>query len=109
VPPTRLGSQAINKSATTELVKILKSSSLFDKILKATDSDMLSKVGRNKRLIRDGLEKNCESEESADKSTEEDSTQRTRETTTETTPSEWALKEGTIPDHNDYSVLHHPN
>jgi hypothetical protein len=35
--------------------------------------------------------------------------QRTRETsteTTETTPSEWALKEGTIPDHNDYPVLH---
>jgi hypothetical protein len=27
--------------------------------------------------------------------------------TTEMTPSEWALKEGTIPDHNDYyPVLH---
>jgi hypothetical protein len=71
---------------------------------------MFSKVGRNKRLIRDGLEKNRESEESANKSTEEDyMQQRTRETstaTTETTPSEWALKEGTIPDHNDYPVLH---
>jgi hypothetical protein len=53
VPPTRLGSQVINKFVTTELVGILKSSRLFDKILKATyyDSDMLSKVGRNKRLI----------------------------------------------------------
>jgi hypothetical protein len=93
VPPTRLGSQAINKFATTELVEIIISSSLFDKILKATyyDSDMLNKVGRNKCLIQDGLEKNCKSEESADESTEEDSTQRTRETTTETTPSKWAL------------------
>jgi hypothetical protein len=36
VPPTRLGSREINKFATTELVGIVKSSSLFDKILKAT-------------------------------------------------------------------------
>jgi hypothetical protein len=108
VPPTQLGSPAINKFATIELVGILKSSSMFDKILKATyyDSDFLSKVGRNKGLIRDGLEKNRESKESADKSTEEDSTQWTIEPTTEMTPSEWALKEGTIPDHNDYLVLH---
>jgi hypothetical protein len=35
VPPNRLGSQAINTFTTTELVGILKSSSLFEKILKA--------------------------------------------------------------------------
>jgi hypothetical protein len=104
MPPTRLGSRAINKFATTELVGILKSSSLFDKLLKATyyDSDLLNKVGRNQRLIRDGLENNCASEESADESTEEEeNVQRT-----ETTPSEWGLKEGIIPAHNDYPVLH---
>ena len=62
---------------------------------------MLNKVGRNKRLIRDGLEKDCETDESADESTEEEES-----TWTEMTPSEWALKEGTIPDPNDYPVLH---
>ena len=59
MPPTRLGSQAINMFATTELVGILICSSLFDKLLKATyyDTDLLNKIGRNKRVIRDGLEK----------------------------------------------------
>jgi hypothetical protein len=58
LPPTRLGSRAINKFATTELVGILKNSSLFDKLLKSTyyDSDLLSKVGRNQRVVRDGLD-----------------------------------------------------
>jgi hypothetical protein len=104
MPPTRLGSRAINKFVTTELVGILKSSSLFDKLLKATyyDSDLLNKVGRNQRLIRAGLEKDSNSDESADKSTEEEeNAQRT-----ERTPSEWTLKQGTIPNSSDYPVLH---
>jgi hypothetical protein len=82
VPLTWLGSQAINKFATTELVGILKcSSTMFDKLLKVKyyDSDLLNKVGRNKRVIRDDLEKDdCESDNSADKTTmEEESTQQT--------------------------------
>jgi hypothetical protein len=62
--PTQLGSQVINKFSTTELVGILKCSSLFDKVLKTTcyDSDLFHKVGRNMHIIQDGLEKNdCES------------------------------------------------
>jgi len=59
IPPTWLGSQPINKFATTELGGILNGSSLFDKRLKATyyGSDLLNKIGRNKRVIRDGLER----------------------------------------------------
>ena len=66
---------------------------------------MLSKVGRNKRLIQDGLEKDRESEESDDESTEEESTEQNVETSTEK-PLQWALKEGIVPDYNDYPVLH---
>jgi hypothetical protein len=46
MPPTRLGSQAINKFATTELVGKLKRSSLFDKLLNSTyyDSDLVNKI-----------------------------------------------------------------
>jgi hypothetical protein len=55
-------------------------------------------------VIREGLAKDdSESEDSADESTvEEEYTQQTVEATTE----KWALKKGTIPDHNDYPVLH---
>ncbi len=59
-------------------------------------------------MIRDGLEKedDYESEDSDDESTmEEESTQQNTETTTEK-PLQWALKQGTIPDHKDYPVLH---
>jgi hypothetical protein len=87
MPPTRLGSQAINKFATPELVRILKRSSLFDKLLNSTyyDSDLLNKIGTNKRVIQDGLKKedDYESEDSDDESTmEEESTQQKTETTT---------------------------
>ena len=59
IPPNRLGSQAINKFATTELVGIPKRSSLFDKLLNSTyyDSDLLNKIGTNKRVIQDGLKR----------------------------------------------------
>jgi hypothetical protein len=152
-PPTRLGSRAINKVATTELVRILKHSSLFDKLQKAAyyddsdlfikigtnkrvirdattelvrilkhssmfdklqkvvyydDSDLFIKIGTNKRVIRDGLEKedDYEYENSDDESAmEEESTHQNIETTTEK-PLPWALKEGTIPDHKYYPILH---
>jgi hypothetical protein len=88
MPPTRLGSRAINKFATTEMIGILKRSSLFDRPLESTyyDSDLLSKIGTNNHVIRDGLEKegHYESEDSDDESTiEEESTQQNMETTTE--------------------------
>ena len=85
IPPTRLGSRAINKFATTELVGTLKRSSLFDKLLTYYDSDLLNKIGTNKRVIQDGLKKedDYESEDSDDESTmEEESTQQKTETTT---------------------------
>jgi hypothetical protein len=69
---------------------------------------LLNKIGTNKRVIRDGLEKedDYESEDSDDESTmEEESTQQYTETITEK-PLQWALKQGTIPDHKDYPVLH---
>jgi hypothetical protein len=69
---------------------------------------LLNKIGTNKRVIRDGLEKedDYESEDSDDESTmEEESTQQNTETNTEK-PLQWALKQGTIPDHKDYPVLH---
>jgi hypothetical protein len=88
MPQTRLGSQAINTFATTERVGILKRSSLSDKLLNSTyyDSDLLNKIGMNKRMIQDGLEKenDYESDDSDDESTmEEESTQQNTETTTE--------------------------
>jgi hypothetical protein len=68
----------------------------------------MNKIGTNKRVIRDGLEKedDYESEDSDDESTmEEESTQQNTETTTEK-PLQWALKQGTIPGHKDYHGLH---
>jgi hypothetical protein len=104
MPPTRLGSRAINKFATTELVGILKRSSLFDKLLNSTyyDSDLLNKIGTNKRVIRDDY-KSADSDD--ERTMEEESTQQNTETTTEKRL-QWALKQGTIPDHKDYPVLH---